>query len=140
MGRGLSGIDISLKTYDKYDTSTARYHVAYLSSANTARVMNTMGVAVIGVIQDASPNTSSCAVRLAGTTKLWMNDTCSAGDYIVSNTAGAGDMVTLSANTSTNNYPLVGIANEACAATGTIIEVIMIPGNGNMGSVVGTLT
>lgn len=138
MARGLSGIDISLKPYDKYNTTTTRYHWGYISAANTYRIANTMGAKMVGILQDASPNTSSCVVRIAGVTKVYMNDTCAVGDFVIGNTTGSGENTTSTTYTSTSQWPLIGIANEACSATGTVIEVIMTP-SPHLASAAGTL-
>ena len=136
MSQSKYGIDITLKAGAAYDTSTALYHVGYVSAANTWTLVNTNTCwpKFGGVLQNDPKINQAAQCRIAGTTKLYMNDTCTAGDVIICNTAGAGDDFTATTATVTSNWLFLGVANEASAATGTVIEVILRPMYGTYAS------
>jgi len=128
MSQSLYGVD---KSFISATTLTA-YRLVYLSAANTVAYPNTATARIIGITQgEAAETGSAISVRLFGTSKVYTNDTCSAGELIgFSAVGGTGTGYAATANcayaTGTTGT-LVGVALQASAATGTLIEVTVMP-------------
>lgn len=122
------GFDKSFKAGADLNTTTTQWRPAYINSGSSVNIANTSTLIAVGVIQN-KPKTgtgSSVWVRSVGFTKLYMNDTCSAGDTIVTGSGGAVRGTGLSITAATSRF-VIGRAIEASAATGTIIELFLNP-------------
>ena len=78
----------------------------------------------LGITTDTVLDTTgSIPVAVSGIAKVYMNDTCAAGDMIAGDTSGYGKK---HVDTTAGSY-VVGTAFEASAATGTVIQVLIQP-------------
>lgn len=113
--------DISLKVLT---TLLAQRIVALSSTPHTAIYPAALTSPMVGVTLDTVLDTTSALpVRVSGIAKVYMNDTCTAGDLIAGDSSGYGKK---HVDTTAGSY-VVGQALEASAATGTVIQVLIQP-------------
>lgn len=122
-----AGYEKSFRAGGDLNTSTSDFRPVYINSSQSVLIASTtVATNTIGILQNR-PNSgtgAACHVRLFGpTSKVYLNDTCSAGDIIIMG-AGAGP-IRGTGLTQTANYTLVGKALESSVLTGTIIEVML---------------
>lgn len=127
MSQFLPGFDKSFRAGADLNTSTSLFRAVYINSSQSVNIVNTTTVATntVGILQrlPKSGTGSACQVRLLNaTSKVYLNDTCSAGDVII---AGADGPVRGTALTQTANVTILGRALESSAVTGTIIEIML---------------
>ena len=125
-----AGFEKSFKAGQNLNTTVSDWAAVYINSGSSVITVNTLTQKPIGVLQNR-PNSgtgASCHVRLGATSKLTLNDTCTAGDLLVTGPGGIvrGTGLTISAvaATTVSRYVL-GEALEASAATGSVIEVLI---------------
>ena len=108
----------------KAATTLAAYRAVYVSAANTVAYVNTISSAIIGVSMNSIGDTvQSIPIQLDGIARIVCNDTFAAGALISADTAGKG--VPYAAVTAPTSF--IGVALEACAATGTVVQVVINP-------------
>jgi hypothetical protein len=113
--------DISLKVLT---TLLAQRIVALNNTAHTAIYPAAVTSPQIGITMDTVLDTTGAIpVRVSGIAKVYMNDTCAAGDLIAGDSSGYGKK---HVDTTAGSY-VVGKALEASAATGTVIQVLIQP-------------
>lgn len=122
-----AGFNKSFRAGGNLNTSTSDFRPVYINSSQSVLIVNTTTVATntIGILQNR-PNSgtgASCHVLLFGpTSKVYLNDTCAAGDVIIVGSTGA---IHGTALTHTANITVLGKALEVSAASGTIIEIML---------------
>lgn len=105
-------------------TLLAQRIVAPSSTPHTAIYPAALTSPMIGITTDTVLDTTgSIPVAIDGIAKLYMNDTCAAGDLIAGDSSGYGKK---HVDTTAGSY-VVGIALEASAATATVIQVLVQP-------------
>lgn len=98
--------------------------VALSTTKHTAIYPAGLTSPMVGIsIQEVTDTNQSIPVQVDGIAKVYMNDTCAAGDLIAGDTSGMGKK---HVDTTAGSY-VVGQALEACAATGTVIQVLIQP-------------
>ncbi len=113
--------DITLKVLT---TLLAQRIVALSSTPHTAIYPAALTSPMVGVTMDTVLDTTgSLPVRVSGIAKIYMNDTCAAGDLIAGDSSGFGKK---HVDTTAGSY-VVGQALEASAATATVIQVLIQP-------------
>lgn len=113
--------DISLKVLT---TLLAQRIVALSTTPHTAIYPAAVTSPQIGITCDTVLDTTGAIpVRVSGIQKVYMNDTCAAGDLIAGDSSGFGKK---HVDTTAGSY-VVGKALEASAATGTVIQVLIQP-------------
>lgn len=122
-----SGYEKSFKAGADLNTTTSDFRAVYVNSSQSVMIVNTTTVATntVGILQNRpkSGTGAACHVRLlAPTSKVYLNDTCTAGDIIIVGSTGAIRGTSL---TQTANYTELGKALESSAASGTIIEIML---------------
>ena|SRR3990172_2073171 len=129
MSQDSGGFNISFKTGANLDTTTSDFMPVRIGSASSVLIANSTTHKAIGILQNR-PNAGTGAaawVRVNGTSKIVMNDTCTAGDLLVTGTAGGALRGTgLSITAATSRF-VIGYAIESCAATATVIQVLLMP-------------
>ena len=113
---------ISLKVLT---TLTAQRIVSLSSTPQTAIYPAALTNPMVGITLDAVTDVNQAIpVQTNGIAKLYMNDTCAAGDLIAGEAAtGYGKK---HIDTTAGSY-VIGQALEASAATGTVIQVLIQP-------------
>ena len=112
---------ISLKVLT---TLLAQRIVGLSSTPHTAIYPANLTDPSIGITVDTVLDTTgSIPVQVDGIAKVYMNDTCAAGDLIAGNSSGQG---LKHVNTTAGSY-VIGLALEASAATATVIQVLIQP-------------
>ncbi len=103
------------------DAAITQYRIVKVTSSgvdvSTADTDKILGVAKLTVAI-----TEQCPVQISGTAKVTASAAISVGDYLTATTAGKA------AATTTDKKRVIGIALEAAAADGDIIEVLLMPG------------
>lgn len=127
MSQFMSGHDKSFKAGADLNTTTSDWRAVYINSSQSVNIVNTTTVATntVGILQNRpkSGTGAACHVRLlAPSSKVFLNDTCSAGDIIIVGSTGAIRGTSL---TQTANFTEIGKALESSGASGTIIEVML---------------
>lgn len=122
-------LDLSFKVAA---TLAAQRCVALNGTANTVGYPSGSTVLPIGITLDTVNDTNEgIPVRIAGLAKLLFNDTVASGALVASDTEGRGIPFVLPATTTvlTLASAYIGILpGAAVAATGTISEVLIMPG------------
>ncbi len=127
MSQFISGFDKSFKAGADLNTSTSDWRAVYINSSQSVNIVNTSTVATntVGILQ-SRPNSgtgAACHVRLlAPSSKVFLNDTCAAGDVIIAGSTGA---IHGSGLTQTANVTVLGRALESSGVSGTIIEIML---------------
>lgn len=123
-----SGFDKSFKAGGDLNTTTSDWQPVYINSSSSVLIANSTTHKAIGILQNRpkSGTGSACWVRLGGTSKITINDTCTAGNTIVMGSGGALRGTGLSITAATSRF-VVGEALEASAASGTVIEILINP-------------
>lgn len=124
-----SGFDKSFKAGGDLNTTTSDWQPVRINSSGSVLIANSTTHKAIGILQNRpkSGTGASAWVKLGGTSKVTMNDTCTAGDTIVTGSAnGALRGTGLSITAATSRF-VIGHALEASAASGTVIEVLINP-------------
>lgn len=112
---------ISLKVLT---TLAAQRIVAVSSTPQTAIYPAALTSPMIGISLDNVTDTNQAIpVVVGGIAKLYINDTCAAGDLIAGDSSGYGKK---HVDTTAGSY-VVGKALVASAATGTVIQVLIQP-------------
>lgn len=122
------GNNKSFKAGIDLNTVTACWSAVYINSAASVAICNSTTHKPIGILQN-QPKTgtgASCWVQGTGFSKLLMNDSCTAGDLLVTGSGGIMRGTALSITSATIRYAL-GRALETSAISGTVIEVILGP-------------
>lgn len=127
MSQFIPGFDKSFRAGADLNTTTSLFRPVYINSSQSVNIVNTTTVATntIGIMQKLpkSGTGSACHVRLLNaSSKIFLNDTCSAGDIIIVGSTGA---IRGTALTQTANVTVLGRALESSAASGTIIEIML---------------
>lgn len=113
--------DITLKVLT---TLLAQRIVALSTTPHTAIYPAGLTSPMVGVTLDTVLDTTgSLPVRLSGIAKIYMNDTCAAGDLIAGDSSGYGKK---HVDTTAGSY-VIGQALEASAATATVIQILIQP-------------
>lgn len=122
------GLDKSYKAGADMATTTSDWQPVYINSAGSVRIANSTTHKAIGVLQGRpkAGTGAACWVRSAGYTKITMNDTCTAGDIIVTGSGGSVKGTALSITAATSRFG-IGYAVETSGGTGTIIELLLSP-------------
>lgn len=151
LGGGMGDIDLGFKignavtTTTFANTTTSQYKVVFAQQSTTTddysadyRVTTTM--VPVGVIQSALDSTSTdMNVRIAGVTKVYVNDSILAFTYVVAadQTAGdseAGQVTYFTPNTdftsSVASKRIIGLALQGAQKTGAAISILLTPGIG----------
>lgn len=108
----------------KVATTLGAYRVVYISAANTVAYLNTVTSVPVGMTIDAVLDTNQAIpVQGDGIARGTANDTFSAGDLVTGDSNGK--LVPFTAVTAPSYC--VGVAAEACAATGTVVQIKVQP-------------
>ena len=106
--------------------ASKQYFAVKMTSTDSTVVVAGAGAAegahVLGVIQNKPASGESASVAIGGTSKLSMAAACDQGEKIMSDAAGKGTPV------DADQKSVIGIALEASAGDGSIIEVLLTPG------------
>jgi len=109
----------------KVATTLAAQRIVYVSDVNTVAYLNTIASLPIGVtIDTVEDTTQAIPVQENGIARIYANDTFSAGDLVSGDASGRAIPYTAAPGTATC---FVGVALEACAATGTVVQVNINP-------------
>jgi len=112
--------DLTFKAAE--DLSSAQFYFVSLDADGKVQACGANGLA-IGILQNAPDAEDKAAlVRLLGTSKLVMNETCDEGEWITSTASGDGEVADAA-----DEY-CGAIALEAATAQDDIIEVLIIHG------------
>lgn len=122
------GTDKSFKAGGDLNTTTSDFQPVRINSSGSVMIANSTTHKAVGVLQNRpkAGTGASCWVRSGGYTKITMNDTCTAGDTILTGSGGPVRGTGLSITAATSRF-VIGTAVEASAATGTIIELLINP-------------
>jgi hypothetical protein len=113
--------DITLKVLT---TLLAQRIVALSTAPHTAIYPAALTSPMVGITLDTVLDTTgSLPVRVSGIAKVYMNDTCAAGDLIAGDSSGFGKK---HVDSTAGSY-VIGQALEASAATATVIQVLIQP-------------
>lgn len=118
----------------KVATTLSAYRIVggLSGSADTVGYPESAQAPVIGVtINDVKNTNESIPVQLNGLAKVYFNDTCGAWGFVASDTSGRGIPLSLAVTSTgaTLAKHFIGVlAGPAVAATGTIAEVVVMPG------------
>lgn len=114
-------IPLSLKVLT---TLLAQRIVALSTTPHTAIYPAGLTSPMVGITLDTvTDTTTSIPVAVAGIAKVYMNDTCGAGDLIAGDSSGYGKK---HVDTTAGSY-VIGQALEASAATATVIQILIQP-------------
>lgn len=114
-------IPLSLKVLT---TLLAQRIVALSTTPHTAIYPAALTSPMVGITLDTvTDTTTAIPVAVAGIAKVYMNDTCAAGDLIAGDSSGYGKK---HVDTTAGSY-VIGQALEASAATATVIQVLIQP-------------
>ena len=114
-------IPLSLKVLT---TLLAQRIVALSTTPHTAIYPAALTSPMVGITLDTvTDTTTAIPVAVAGIAKVYMNDTCAAGDLIAGDSSGFGKK---HVDTTAGSY-VIGQALEASAATATVIQVLIQP-------------
>lgn len=129
MSQDMRGLDITLRAGANINTTTADFRAVQIGSAMSALICASMTSKPIGVLQNRPKDNTgaSCQVRVAGVTKLYLNDTCTAGDLIGIYTSGTAMRLVGVSVTGATIGSVLGRALEASAITGTVISLLLMP-------------
>lgn len=127
-GRG-DGIDITFLTGVDLNTTTADWQPVRINSSTSVALANSTTFKAIGILQNRPPAGTGAAavVRVSGVSKITMNDTCTAGDFIVTGDGGAVRGTGLSITAATSRF-IIGRALTSSGATATVIDLLIEPG------------
>ena len=92
------------------------------STVDVAGAAAAKGTHVVGVIQNKPLEGEAASVAIGGTSKLYMAASCDRGEKIVSNSSGQGVVA------AADQVSIIGIALESSVGSGSIIEVLLVPG------------
>jgi selenocysteine lyase/cysteine desulfurase len=112
----------SVRAFEKSflaDNAVTAYNVVKVTSTG-CDVATASSDAIIGVAQATCAAAEQAVVRFIGTTKVIASAAISAGAKLTATTAGK--VVT----TTTDHHNVIGIALEAAAADGDIIEALLV--------------
>ena len=107
-------------------TTLAAYHIVAANTAGSNNVLYAAGATIrpIGVTKDTVKDTTGAiAVAIAGIAKVQCNDTFSSGSMIAADATGLG---VKHADTTAGSY-VIGVALQPCAATGTLVDLVVQP-------------
>ena len=105
-------------------TLLAQRIVALSTTPHTVIYPAALTSPMVGITLDTVLDTTgSIPVAVTGIAKVYMNDTCAAGDLIAGNSSGQG----LKHVDTTAGSHVIGQALEASAATATVIQVLIQP-------------
>ena len=107
------------------DTLNAQRIVGLVATANTVSYATTTATPVLGITDNYADSGSSIAVNFAGIHKLYFNDTVSVGGIVASDSSGRGVPFT---EATASGWYIGQLVGPAVAATGTIAEVLIMPG------------
>ena len=112
---------ISLKVLT---TLTTQRIIALSTTPHTAIYPAAVTAPQVGIsINEVTDTNQAISVQVNGIAKVYMNDTCAAGDLIAGDSSGYGKK---HVDSTAGSY-VVGQALEASAATGTVIQVLIQP-------------
>ena len=117
-------MSVSVRDFEKSilaDAAVTAYNVIKVTSTG-CDVATGATDKIIGVAQATCAAAEQAVVRFGGTSKVIASAAVSAGDRVTATTSGK--VVT----TVTDHQTIVGMALEAAAADGDIIEVLLTPG------------
>lgn len=114
-------------------STLAAYRVVALdtAAANTVVYPPSSARQFIGITADTVKDTlNSIPIYLNGIAKLFFNDTVSCGALVAADSSGRGIPFVEGATTSANTVgaSFIGVACRTVSATGTIADVVVMPG------------
>lgn len=120
MSQQLGVLDITCEAGE--DLSSYQYQPVYLSADHTVKLCTTGNVDAIGVLQNKPKSGEAALVRVIGTTKVKAGEVIAVGNRVYVDTDA---MVMEEDAAAQSEVRLIGIALEASAADGDIIEVFL---------------
>ncbi len=119
-------------------STLAAQRIVAITAANTVGYPSSVGVLPVGVTLDTVKDTTQ-AIPVAhnGIAKVYFNDTVAAAGLVASDSSGRGVPFTFAATSTAISAPacFVGVLlGAAVAATGTIADVLIIPGVDRVGA------
>ena len=116
MSQSVGVLDITFKAGE--DLSAKQYYFVKLDASGNVVACGANEVS-IGILQNAPASGRAARVRLLGTSKLVMSETCDEGEALTSTATGTGEVVDLA-----DEYA-GAIALESAGAADEIIEVLI---------------
>jgi hypothetical protein len=104
------------------DLSAKQFYIVKLDSSSNGIALSAAATDVhIGVLQNTPASGEAATVRFLGTSKVVAGAAITKGAYVAADSAGKA------AATTTDKDNSIGVALEAAAADGDIIEVLLAP-------------
>lgn len=121
MSQQLGVLDVTFEAGEDLDSN--QYYAVYLSADHTVSLCTTGHVDAIGILQNKPKSGEAAVVRALGSTKAIASEVVAVGKRVLVGTDGKLDEENAAAQAEVR---LIGVALEAAAADGDIIEIFLM--------------